>query len=287
MCSGTHCGDINVWARSRGRSGRLPELPHQPWARGAVHPRVALRRTFEINKPGSGRRRLLTMMNVVRPAAAFLLTLLAAHPAAAQRIDIIEEAKLPRFEVASVKPGDARLDARQITVSPGRLVQENMPLWNAVSLAFDVRPAQLANPLPDLITREPFTIDARLPVGTAAADSAADAAGAPHRSLQAAGSCREPRAGCLCPDDGARRRAARPPAAVIAGRLSRPHGGPGAQRASAAVAGGLEGRAPSTSARGRSISPGGRSRRCCRCSRVQPAGPWWTRPDSRGHSMPR
>jgi len=110
------------------------------------------------------------MMTVVRPAAAFLFTLLAAHPAAAQRIDIIDEAKLPRFEVASVKPGDARLDARQISVSPGRLVQENMPLWNAVSLAFDVRPAQLANPLPDLITREPFTIDARLPVGPAAAD---------------------------------------------------------------------------------------------------------------------
>ena len=41
------------------------------------------------------------MMNVVRLAAAFLFTLLAAHPAAAQRIDIIDEAKLPHFEVAS------------------------------------------------------------------------------------------------------------------------------------------------------------------------------------------
>jgi len=44
------------------------------------------------------------MMNVVRPADAFLFMLLAAHPAAAQRINVVDEAKLPHFDLASVKP---------------------------------------------------------------------------------------------------------------------------------------------------------------------------------------
>ena len=108
-----------------------------------------------------------------RPSVAVLFVLaglLAAGPAGAQRVELVDEARLPRFEVASVKPGTPGSEARPIDVSPGRLLQDNLPLWNAVSLAFDVRPAQLASPLPDLITREPFTIDARMPVATSAGD---------------------------------------------------------------------------------------------------------------------
>jgi hypothetical protein len=81
-------------------------------------------------------------MSATWPAVAvrvLMLGMLAASPAAAQRIEILDEGTLPRFEVASVKPGDSRLEAQQIAVSPGRLVQANMPLWNAVSLAFDAR----------------------------------------------------------------------------------------------------------------------------------------------------
>jgi uncharacterized protein (TIGR03435 family) len=96
-----------------------------------------------------------------------LWVLSAGRSAAAQHIELIDEATLPRFEVASVKPGGAappRADA-----TPGRFVQENMPLMNAVSLAFDLPLNQLARPLPDL-TGEPFSIDARMPVSTSNAD---------------------------------------------------------------------------------------------------------------------
>ena len=46
------------------------------------------------------------MINLIRPGTALLFTLLAADPASAQRIDLVDEAKLPRFDIVSVKPGD-------------------------------------------------------------------------------------------------------------------------------------------------------------------------------------
>jgi len=110
------------------------------------------------------------MINVIRPSVALLFTLLAVDPASAQRIDLVDEAKLPRFEVVSVKPGDPKSDIHNVSFPPGRFVQDNMPLLNAVSLAFDARPSQLPAPLPDLITRELFSINARMAVGTSAAD---------------------------------------------------------------------------------------------------------------------
>jgi|SoiMethySBSTD1v2_1073268.scaffolds.fasta_scaffold49134_2 uncharacterized protein (TIGR03435 family) len=110
------------------------------------------------------------MINVIRPGTALLFTLLAVDPASAQRIDLVDEVKLPRFEIVSVKPGDPRSDVHNVSFPPGRFVQDNMPLLNVVSLAFDARPSQLPAPLPDLITRELFSIDARMPLGTSAAD---------------------------------------------------------------------------------------------------------------------
>jgi uncharacterized protein (TIGR03435 family) len=88
----------------------------------------------------------------------------------AQTISIIEDVKLPRFEVASVKPGDPNSTWGSIGIPPGRFSQENMDLFSALMTAFNVRPYQVAMPLPDLITRERFTINAQAPAGTAPAD---------------------------------------------------------------------------------------------------------------------
>lgn len=105
-----------------------------------------------------------------RLAAALVLTVLAPGPAAAQRVESIDDAKLPRFEVASVRRGDPNARPGRVDFPPGRFVQENVPLLNALSLAFDLLSYQLAGPLPDLVTREPFTIDARMPAVSTAAE---------------------------------------------------------------------------------------------------------------------
>jgi uncharacterized protein (TIGR03435 family) len=103
-----------------------------------------------------------------RPTAAVLFVVLAACPAAAQHIELIEDAKLPRFEVASVRRSDPNAGPGRFDATPGRYLHENMPLLNAISLAFDLRPYQFAG-LPDL-ARELFTIDARMPAATTAAE---------------------------------------------------------------------------------------------------------------------
>jgi uncharacterized protein (TIGR03435 family) len=82
-----------------------------------------------------------------------------------QAIDLVEDSRLPRFEVASIKPGDPVADRGSFGFPPGRFVQENMNLFNTVLAAFRVRPDQLAA-LPDLARRERFTINAKLPEGT-------------------------------------------------------------------------------------------------------------------------
>jgi uncharacterized protein (TIGR03435 family) len=82
--------------------------------------------------------------------------------AAAQRIEVIENAKLPRFEVASVKPGDPNETSGSIGFPPGQFRQDNMPLLSAFLNAFGIRPSQLS-PMPDFLLRERFTIVARMP----------------------------------------------------------------------------------------------------------------------------
>jgi uncharacterized protein (TIGR03435 family) len=101
--------------------------------------------------------------------AACLLIGLAAPPVAAQRIELTDAARLPRFEVASVRRSDPNAGPARFDAPPGRYVQENAPLLNAISLAFDLRSYQFAGPLPAL-TRELFTIDARMPVASTAAE---------------------------------------------------------------------------------------------------------------------
>jgi uncharacterized protein (TIGR03435 family) len=102
--------------------------------------------------------------------AAFLVALVLVEGLldAQHRIALVDEATLPRFEVVSVRPGDPRGGPPRVDFPPGRFVQENAPLMNAISVAFDALPNQFVEPLPDLVTREPFTIDARMPAGTSA-----------------------------------------------------------------------------------------------------------------------
>lgn len=93
-----------------------------------------------------------------------------ALPTVAQTVESIEDAKLPRFEVASVKPGDPNSDRGMFGVPPGRFVQENVPLVDAILMAFKLRGIYQVGPLPDLVRRERFTIDARMAEGAPRAD---------------------------------------------------------------------------------------------------------------------
>ena len=97
---------------------------------------------------------------------------LAACPLAmAQTLQVVDDAQLPRFEVASVKPGDPNADRASIGTPQGRFVQENMNLVNALEIAFGARSYQFGT-LPDLILRDRFSINARMPAGAAPADLA-------------------------------------------------------------------------------------------------------------------
>lgn len=87
-----------------------------------------------------------------------------------QTIDLVDDAKLPRFEVASIKPGDPAVSRGMFGFPPGRFVQENLNLFNTVLAAFRVRPDQIA-PLPDIAQRERFTINAKIPEGSRPANA--------------------------------------------------------------------------------------------------------------------
>lgn len=109
------------------------------------------------------------MTNILRLGAC-VAGLLAASPATAQRIELVDDARLPRFDVASVKPGDPGSEPPPLSVTPGRIVQENVPLWNVISLAFDVRPSQLTGQVPNAAVQERFTVEGRMPVTTTTTD---------------------------------------------------------------------------------------------------------------------
>lgn len=102
--------------------------------------------------------------------AAILAALVSFAPVQAQTIQEIDPAQLPRFEVASVKPGDPNAYTRGMGTMPGRWFQHDINLLNAVAFAFNLRLYQLKRPLPELIDRDVFTIEARLPAGARAID---------------------------------------------------------------------------------------------------------------------
>src|SRR5213079_2694206 len=101
--------------------------------------------------------------------AACYLVLPVAVPG--QTIDVVEDAHLPRFEVVSIKPGVSSGGPVRIGFPPGRFVQENMNLLNALMMAFSMRPYQLGT-VPDLIQRERFTITAKMADDARAQDRA-------------------------------------------------------------------------------------------------------------------
>jgi uncharacterized protein (TIGR03435 family) len=107
------------------------------------------------------------MTTLHTPAVLFCMLLAGREAAAHQPIALVDEATLPRFEIASVKPGGSGPPRAEAT--PGRFVNENMPLLNAVSLAFDLPPHQIATPLPNVV-RELFTIEGRMRAGTSNTD---------------------------------------------------------------------------------------------------------------------
>ena len=102
--------------------------------------------------------------------AAAVVAALGLARAGAQTIPIVDDVKLPRFEIASVKPGDPNATTGRFGIPPGRFFQDNADLFSAVMMAFTVRPYQISTPLPDLITRERFTINAQVPAGASVAD---------------------------------------------------------------------------------------------------------------------
>jgi uncharacterized protein (TIGR03435 family) len=102
---------------------------------------------------------------------ALVCSLALCSLAMAQTLQLIDDTKLPRFEVASVKPGDPNADRGSFGTPAGRFVQENVNLVSALLLAFGARPYQFGT-LPDLILRDSFSINARMPAGAARADVA-------------------------------------------------------------------------------------------------------------------
>jgi uncharacterized protein (TIGR03435 family) len=109
------------------------------------------------------RRYLFTLIGCVAASMAF------SGSSLGQTIQVIDEAKLPRFEAASVKPGDPNATGGMIGFPPGQFRQENMALLTAFLSAFGVRPYQLV-PMPDFLLRERFTITARMPADAPASD---------------------------------------------------------------------------------------------------------------------
>jgi uncharacterized protein (TIGR03435 family) len=106
---------------------------------------------------------------VLATGSLLICRLLVPSPVHAQTIEVIDEVKLPRFEVASVKPGDPNAQRASVGFPPGRFVQNDMNLLSAFMMAFGVRPYQIT-PIPDFIVRERFTINAKAPDGAARQD---------------------------------------------------------------------------------------------------------------------
>jgi uncharacterized protein (TIGR03435 family) len=103
--------------------------------------------------------------------ACVLAPLLAVSvvTARAQTIQTVDDAKLPRFDVVSVKPSDPNANRGSFGFPLGGFHQENVTLFNTLLTAFAIRPYQVPA-MPDMIQRERYTIDARAPAGASRTD---------------------------------------------------------------------------------------------------------------------
>jgi uncharacterized protein (TIGR03435 family) len=89
----------------------------------------------------------------------------------AQRIEVVDEADLPRFEVASVKPADPTATRSMVGIPPGRYVQEDADMFFALNVAFGVGFHQMPDRLPGALA-ERCSIHARMPAGATPRDRA-------------------------------------------------------------------------------------------------------------------
>ena len=81
------------------------------------------------------------------------------------------DAALPRFDAASVKPGDPS-DVRAVfDTSPGQYRMENVPLLSILAQAFGIPPERIEG-TPAWVRGEKYFIRARVPSGTTRADLA-------------------------------------------------------------------------------------------------------------------
>jgi len=80
----------------------------------------------------------------------------------AERLDWIDPARLPRFEVASIKPSPVEWRVARTEYPPGGFVQQNQILGDTLGLAFDVSRDRIVG-APEWIWRERFSIDGRMP----------------------------------------------------------------------------------------------------------------------------
>jgi uncharacterized protein (TIGR03435 family) len=100
-----------------------------------------------------------------RCSAVAAVILVAGPIGTSNALGPAQAASRPAFEVASVKPGDAR-HGISVTASGRRFVWENIPLSEAIIAAYHIGNWQLAG-APDWINTERFTIQAVTPEGTA------------------------------------------------------------------------------------------------------------------------
>lgn len=109
-----------------------------------------------------------------RLSAALLIIVMVMFPppaVRAQTIQMVDDATLPRFEAASVKPGNLSTPRPRFSIVDEQFEQRDIPLTMAFWQAFGLRSYQLS-PLPDFIEQQTFTIKARMPAHTSPANMA-------------------------------------------------------------------------------------------------------------------
>jgi uncharacterized protein (TIGR03435 family) len=117
------------------------------------------------------RRKMSVNVALRRGLAAVVGCLLVfASRGLAQTPRVVDDAKLPRFEIASVRPGDPNVYWRSIGTPPGRFFMHDMELRSAVNVAFSGLSLGPESQIPEMVQRARFTVEARMPEGATPSD---------------------------------------------------------------------------------------------------------------------
>ena len=95
--------------------------------------------------------------------AVLIVAALLSEILLAQSSTASDDSTLPRFEVASVKPGDNRNLNSSSNMEPGQYRVDNVPLVNVVSMGFDIPGSRIEGP--EWIFGDRFSIAARMSTG--------------------------------------------------------------------------------------------------------------------------